>query len=196
MILRYTLKTMAIPYPRKPFELDKRRKLTQAQLEEVIELRKNNYAYNYIAKKFGVAKQTVMLHCYKVLEPEKFLAVMNIKLSYEYNKYHSDEDYRQHKIKQSVKSVADPERRERLRYYNKEKSKIAEHNRSKNPDRIEYKKNYNKKYRIEHKDKITEKNKKYRENNRKKVAEYQHKYYKKNKDRIIKRNKNQKNDPR
>ena len=50
-------------YPRLPFELDKRRKLTLEQINKIQELRQRGYSYRKLGRIFNISKNTVHYHC-------------------------------------------------------------------------------------------------------------------------------------
>lgn len=139
-----------------PVELDKRRKLSDEEIDSMLGFYQTGVSIVELAKKYGVARFTVYHHVYKRFYPEKFAEmewrkVMRLKGNRKYNLAHTHSRKERLRKVYGVKAVAN--------HLQKIKDKWIKEN----PEKyLEYKR-------------------KYREKNRKKINEnWMKNYYKKN----------------
>lgn len=133
-----------------PFELNKARKLSDEDIERIINLSKFGESESSIAKLLGVARSTVRHHRLKHLEPVKFAEMEHRKIlrnkSYKSTNQGNTKDYRERLVKAHGKKVV-LEHLSKIERKTRDKQKRLEWQRKyreKNKDRINalWRKNY------------------------------------------------------
>lgn len=112
-------------FPRKDPSHDKRRKLTEEQVEEIKHLRKMGNYLVAIAKKFGIAHQTVMYHT----DAERKKRINRLIYLSRKERLSRDPEYKQ-KMRQASAKYIDERLKEPMfrRYYNKVRNIRSKYN--------------------------------------------------------------------